>query len=250
MIVSMEEHLTKDEKKALRQEEWKEKIDKERKNNFYKTIAAWSFGGLLLVLAIWALVAFSKGSTTTSTTPDIKSPAVTSNDYQSNPSSARLTLIEYADFQCPACKAYYPIVKQLQADFGQNLNVVYRFFPLKTIHQNAINSAKAAYASGIQGKFWEMHDKLFETQDNWATVLDPESLFTQYAKSLGLNTSQFTKDYEASSTNDFVNSSYDSAVNLGLNSTPSFFLNGSLIQNPAGYQPFKILLGDSLSKKK
>lgn len=241
----MEEHLTKDEKKALRHQEWEEKAEKERKSQLMKTISYWAFGALIVALGIWALIVFSQGTTTS--TASIKIPALTSKDFQSNP-GAKVTLVEYADFECPACKAYYPVVKQVQAQYGSKLNLVYRMFPLKTIHPNAVNSGKAAYAANLQGKFWEMHDKLFDTQDSWAGLPDPESTFISYAKDLGLNTDQFKKDYEASNTDTLVNNSYDQATNIGLNATPTFFLNGTQIQ-PASLADFTKLIDNALKKE-
>ena len=241
----MDEKLTKDEKKALRQEEWKTKAQEEQKRKFWKAVALWSFGGILLVLAIWALVIFSSGTTTQSSTT-IAMPKVTAKDFQTHPTGAKATLTEYADFECPACKAYYPVVKQLQQDFGSKLNVVYRFFPLKTIHPNAVNSAKAGYAAALQGKFWEMHDKLFDTQDSWAPLSNPEPTFLGYAKALGLNVPLFQKDYEAATTESFVNDMYNGDVAMGLNATPTFFLNGKEITNPQSYQDFKTLIQNAL----
>lgn len=248
IIGDMDQKLTKDEKKALRQDEWREKLDKEKKDRFWKSVALWSLGGMLLVLALWALVIFSSTPASQSTS-SLTIPAPSASDYQSNPTGAKATLTEYADFQCPACKAYYPIVKQVQENYGNKLNVVYRFFPLKTIHQNAVNSAKAAYAAGKQGKFWDMHDKLFVTQDSWATVSDPESTFIVYAKSLNLNTDQFKKDYQSAAADAFVNTSYDNATAIGLNSTPTFFLNGKQIDNPQGYAAFKTVIDKALAGK-
>ena len=241
----MEEKLTKDEKKALRQEEWKTKAQEEQKRKLYKTIALWSFGGLLLVLALWALAAFSSG-TQQQSAATLTAPKVTAGDFQTNPLGAQVTLTEYADFECPACKAYYPLVKQLQQQFGSKLNVVYRFFPLKTIHPNAINSAKAAYAASKQGKFWQMHDKLFDTQDTWAPLTNPEPTFLAYAKDVGLNVSQFQKDYEAPTTDTFVNNAYNADVAMGLNATPTFFINNKEITNPQSYQDFVKLIQQAL----
>lgn len=239
----MDERLTKNEKKALRQEKWQEEIRKQETKNKIQTIGYWALGALLVGLGLWALIAFSSGTTTN--TAALKQPPITSSDFQINP-SGKVTLVEYADFQCPACKAYYPVVKQLQKDYGDKLRFVYRMFPLKTVHQNAMNSAKAAYASSKQGKFWEMHDKLFETQTSWATIPDPQATFIGYAKDLGLDTAQFSKDYNSSETIDFVNKSYDTAITIGLSSTPTFFVNGKQIDNPNGYSEFKKLIDAAL----
>ncbi|HSD98319.1 MAG TPA: thioredoxin domain-containing protein [Patescibacteria group bacterium] len=239
----MQQELTKDERKALRQETEREKMERERKYHFWKIVALWSLAGMLLVLALWALVAFSTGST--QQTQDFKLPAVTQKDFQTNP-NAKTVLVEYADFQCPACKAYHPVVAQLESVYGTKLNVVYRMFPLKTIHQNAINSARAAYAASRQNAFWPMHDKLFDQQDSWAALSDPESVFIKLAKDAGLNTDQFKKDYESSDSLVFVNTSYDNATAMGLNSTPTFFLNGQHIENPQSYDDFKKLIDSAM----
>lgn len=245
-LSTMEVTLTKDEKKAIRQQDWKDTMDKEKKQRFWKAVALWSLGGMLLVAALWALVVFSSGGNQPASS--IKLPAVSASDYQTTP-EAKVALVEYADFQCPACKAYYPLVKQLQTTYGDKLNVVYRFFPLKTIHQNAVNSAKAAYAAGKQNKFWEMHDKLFDTQDTWATLPDPEATFLGFAKDLGLNTDQFKKDYEDGNTLVFINNAYNADTAIGLNATPTFFLNGKQIENPQSFDAFKKLIDQALSGK-
>ena len=239
--------LTKDEKKALRQEDAREKFDRENKQRFWKMVGLWSLGGLLVVLALWALVAFSSGSTS-QTTSDLKIPAITKSDFQTHP-EAKVVLTEYADFECPACKAYHPLLVQLESTYGNKLNVVYRMFPLKTIHPNAVNSAKAAYAASKQNAFWPMHDKLFDNQDSWAPLPDPESVFVGYAKDLGLNTDEFKKDYESGEALTFVNAAYDSATTIGINSTPTFFLNGKHIENPQGLDPFKKLIDTALAGK-
>lgn len=238
------DHLTKDEKKAVRQEEWREKLEKERKSALIKTISYWLIGAVLVGLGIWALVVFSSGTSSSSTTT-ITPPKVTATDFQTHP-GVKVTLIEYADFQCPACKSYHPILQQLEKDFGDKLNFVYRIFPLKTIHPNAINSAKAAYSASKQGKFWEMHDMLFDLQEAWATSANPEPIFVSYAKKLGLAEEVFKKDYESQEATDFANTSYDTVTTVGINSTPTFFLNGQQIDNPQSLDEFKKLIENAL----
>lgn len=217
----------------------------EKKRAFWKAVALWSLGGMLLIVALWVLVTLSSG-TTSQPTATLTMPKVTKDDFQTGSASAKVTLTEYSDFQCPACKAYYPLVKQLQKDFGDKLHFVYRFFPLKSIHQNAVNSAKAGYAASLQGKFWEMHDVLFENQDEWATLADPEQTFVGYAKKLGLNADQFKTDYEAGTTLVFVNNAYDKDTAIGLNATPTFFLNGKQMANPQSYADFKKAIEDAM----
>ena len=92
---------------------------------------------------------------------------ITDKDHIQGPANAKVTLVEYADFQCPACAAYHPLLKKLEADFPRDLRVVYRYFPLKQIHFQALNSAQVAEAAGLQGKFFEMHNELFDNQQKW-----------------------------------------------------------------------------------
>ena len=244
----MEEKITKEQKKELRHNQWQANLEKERKKKLFTMLSLWGFGTLLVVLAVVGLVAFSNG-TNMPTSSSIVMPKLTSRDYTQGPIHAKVTLTEYADFECPACKAYYPVLKQLQKDYANKMLFAYRFFPLKSIHPNAINSARAGYAAGLQGKFWQMHDKLFDTQDAWAVLSDPELTFISYAKSMGLNTTIFQKDYEAASTESIVNNAYDADVTLGLNSTPTFFLNGKLINNPTSYDEFKKIISTALAEK-
>lgn len=248
----MEPKLTKEQKKEIRKQEkqdWEKQIDKERQVSLMKKIALWGGIALFLALGVWGIYAAST-QPVSNPQADIKMPPVTASDLQTgtpaSPGQKVVTLVEYADFECPACKAYYPLVKQLQKDYGDKLHFVYRFFPLETIHKNAETSSRAAYAASLQGKFWEMHDKLFDTQDAWGQLADPTDTFVGYAKALGLNTDQFVKDYNSDQARKFVETSYQSALNLGLQGTPSFFLNGKFIENPQGYQPFKDLIDKAL----
>jgi protein-disulfide isomerase len=246
----MEPKLTKEEKKQLRKQErqdWEKQLDSEKRSSLLKKIALWGGVALFLVLGVWGIYAAStQPSSTTSQQSNITLPKVTASDFQTGSPTAKVTLVEYSDFQCPACKAYYPVVKQLQKDYGDRLHFVYRFFPLENIHKNAAVSAEAGYAASKQGKFWEMHDKLFETQDSWAPLPDPTDTFVGYAKDLGLNVDQFKKDYSSDTAQKFVNDSYQTALNMGLQGTPSFFLNGKFIDNPQGYQPFKDVIDQAL----
>lgn len=244
----MEEHLTKDEKKKLRQEEWKKELDQEQKRKLRSRIITWGIGAVILAFAVWFVVALFNQPSTPSTA-NIKIPAVSSKDLMDGPKEAPLTLVEYADFQCPTCKAYYPIIKQLQQDFKGKLLFVYRFFPLSNIHHNALNSSEAAYAASKQGKFWEMHDKLFETQDTWAESTNARDTFVTYALQLGLNVDEFKKDFNDDSTAKVVADSEQNDIDLGLNGTPTFFLNGKQLGLPGDHDAFKKLLDEQLKSK-
>jgi len=243
----MEERLTKDEKKKLRQEEWKKELDQEHKKKIKGRILTWGIGALILVFAIWFLVAVVNQPAPTTTTTNTKMPAITSSDIQDGPTNAPLQLVEYADFQCPSCKLYYPVVKQLQQDFKGKLLFVYRYFPLSSIHTNAVNAADAADAANKQVKFWQMHDKLFDTQDSWAESQNARTTFVTYAQQLGLSVDQFKKDFDNPATEKAIKNSEQTALDLGLQGTPTFFLNGKELSLPNGYDAFKKLLQDQLA---
>ncbi|MDP3958054.1 MAG: thioredoxin domain-containing protein [bacterium] len=151
----------------------------------------------------------------------------------------KVELIEYSDFQCPACAAYEPLVAEIRGDFNDTLRFAYRHFPLTQIHQNAVLAAKAAEAAGKQGKFWEMHDLLFEKQEEWATSATMRTLATAYAKELGLDTARFEADLDSKETEDKIERDYAGGLRLKVNATPTFFVNGTKIKNPGNYDEFK-----------
>ena len=148
-------------------------------------------------------------------------PTVGSTDHIQGKNTARLELVEYGDYQCPHCGHAYPIIKRLQQSLGADLKFVFRNFPLSEIHPDAFNAALAAEAAGLQEKFWEMHDIIFEHQRR----LDVESLFA-YAKTIGLDLERFKNDIQKNTLSSKVDQDFESGVRSGVNGTPSFFVNG------------------------
>ncbi len=160
-------------------------------------------------------------------------PAETMSDPSSHTvgtGTTGVTLIEYGDFQCPACKAYYPAVKDVKAKYGDQITFQFRNFPLESIHINARAGSRAAEAASLQGKFWEMHDKLYEGQSDWEKVGDPLSIFTGYAQSLGLDVEKFKTDYKSQPVNAVINADIKEAQKLGATGTPTFVLNGTKLE--------------------
>lgn len=176
--------------------------------------------------------------------------AVVDSDWVKGNREAKVVITEYSDFQCPACAAYHPIVKQLSRDFGDNIAIVYRHFPLKQIHINAESSALAAEAAGRQGKFWEMHDMLFDGQKDWAENKKAKEIFTGYAKELGLDVLKFNEDANSKELKAKVESDYGSGVKARVDHTPTFFINGKEIQNPESYEEFKDVINEAQSQDK
>ena len=172
---------------------------------------------------------------------------IQADDHVRNKRDNKVTLIEYADFQCPACASYYPILKQVEAEYSDRVNFVFRHFPIISLHPNAFAAARASEAASSQGKFWQMHDRLFETQDAWGRVsTNQQSLFEGYAKELNLDINKFKQDYVTGATADRINRDVSSAKQFEITGTPTFVLNGQKIENPNGAADFKKVLDDAL----
>jgi protein-disulfide isomerase len=141
-----------------------------------------------------------------------------------------VTLVEYGDYQCPFCGQFYPVVKQVQTEFNNQIFVQFRNFPLVSLHPNAFAAARAAEAAGMQNKFWEMHDALYQTQQQWASASDATPIFSQYAKQLGLDVTKFKADSASSKVNDLINADTAAGNKLKVSGTPTFFLDGKQLQ--------------------
>lgn len=143
-----------------------------------------------------------------------------------------VTLVEYGDYQCPICGLYYQPVKDVVADMNEQIYFQFRNLPITQIHPNAFSAARSAEAADLQGKFWGMHDKLYENQTKWASSTKPLEFFKVYAKELGLNVTQFESDYSSSLVNDRINADLAEFNKTGQQmATPMFFLNGKYIDN-------------------
>lgn len=244
-----EDKLTKKEKKELRKLEWQEKAKTEERNAKIKKYSIWAGAALVIILVIAGLVWLVNSPSSSSSTDKVNIAPVSKKDITNGDSKAKVTLIEYSDFQCPACSAYYPLVKQLLADEKGKIYYVYRMFPLTNIHPNSHISAQAAYAAYKQGKFFEMMDLLFTKQNDWAPLQDPRSTFTDYAKILKLDVNKFTAEMNSDEAKNYVNDFENEATNEGINATPTFIINGVKITNPASYDDFKKLIETELNKK-
>ena len=166
---------------------------------------------------------------------------VSDDEWIKGSATARATLVEYSDFQCPACGAYYPVVKSLLEEYPDDLRVVYRHFPLTSIHPSALPAALATEAAGKQGGFWEMHDMLFEKQEEWSGGGAREK-FVEYAEEIGLDTAKFEEAMDLPETKEAVSKDMITGNSLKIRGTPTFFLNGQKLENPAGLEPFRALI--------
>lgn len=148
-------------------------------------------------------------------------PAVSNTDHAQGNLNADLVIVEYGDYQCPYCGAAYPVLKELMGKFGSQIKFVFRNFPLSEMHQYARMAALAAEAANLQGKFWEMHDAIYENQRNLG-----EKFLSMLAGKLNLDIPQFEKDLENSELAKRVDADFESGIVSGVNGTPSFYVNG------------------------
>lgn len=141
--------------------------------------------------------------------------------------SAPVTIEEFGDFQCPPCGALHPILKGLETEFGPSrLRVIFRQFPLVPAHAHALAAARASEAAGLQGKFWEMHDMLFENQKAWADAFDSKTIFEGYATKIGLDVEMFRRDISSEAVERRIFLDGKRAHALGVQGTPTVIMNG------------------------
>jgi protein-disulfide isomerase len=163
--------------------------------------------------------------------------------------NAKVTLIEYGDYQCPYCKQYYPVVKQVAKEYKDKVQFQFRNFPLAFAHPHAMGAAQTAEAAAGQGKFWEMHDLLYEKQDEWAKSDAAGNDFVRYAAKLNLNMKKFRQDYASKEVNNIIRADEAEARRLKLPQTPAFLLNGKEVSPDATIQSFRKLLDTALQQK-
>ena len=170
-------------------------------------------------------------------------PPVSARDHFQGPAKAPLTLVEYGDYQCPYCGAAYPVVKQLQVALGKKLRFVFRNFPLTQAHEYALIAAEAAEAAALQGKFWEMHDLLFERQ----RILQP-GILPAWAKEVGLDLEQFGAAIREEGIAKRIKEDRTSGIRSGVNGTPTFFINGRRHDDAPDYDSLAIALKQQLEE--
>jgi protein-disulfide isomerase len=200
---------------------------------------------LVCVLALVGVFWFTRDKANAPTSGD----AQPTNHLRSQGSSG-VVLLEYGDFQCPACGAYYPIIKQLEEKYSDKVTFQFRNFPLVQLHPNAYAAHRAAEAAAKQDRFFEMHDKLYENQQAWANASNPVVFFEDYATQLGLRLDQFRSDMASAEVNDIINADIKAAQAIGASATPTFVLDGKKIEeNPRDLEGFSKLLDEAIKQK-
>lgn len=207
---------------------------------------------ITVVLLVGGIFLFSNNSGPSSTnapvdTSRLVSPSsyrtsgVINGDYLPATSSATVTLVEFGDYECPACALYSPMIKQLLTDFVGKITFVFRNYPLPQ-HKNALIAAYAVEAAGLQGKYWPMHEKMYATQNDWAALGDPKSTFVTYAQGFGMDINKFTTDMSSTQVKNVVQSDTNDGNAIGLTATPTYYLNNLKINLTGSYDQLKNLI--------
>jgi protein-disulfide isomerase len=147
--------------------------------------------------------------------------------------SSPVVIEEYGDYQCPPCGLLYPDLKQIEHEYGNQVQIVFHHFPLTRMHKNALMAAHAAEAARNQNKFWEMHDRLYRNQKEWSELDDPKPVFLSYAKQLNLNLDQFTSDLGSNLIDQKISADIQRGTSLGVTGTPTVFLDSNLLRPEA-----------------
>jgi protein-disulfide isomerase len=171
--------------------------------------------------------------------------ALASSDPALGSASAPVTIVEFSDFQCPFCRSVSPTLKKVRETYGDKVRIVWKDYPLTQIHPEAFKAGEAAHCAGEQGKFWEYHDRLFANQQ----ALQPTDL-KKYAADLGLDSAKFNACVDASKYGDRVREGVAQGTSLGVNSTPTVYINGRLLSGAQPYETFALVIDEELSRGK
>ncbi len=221
----------------------------------------WFIVGFIVVVTAGVIIAgaYSSGTpsnTASSTFVSTTAPALTPADWTEGNPNAKVSLVEYGDFECPACGEYFPVVQQLVQNYSSTVLFVFRNFPLTTIHPFAQISAQAAEAAGLAGgvaKYWAMNNLLYTDQQQWSlnSALTPAQVVSQYfdgyAQSIGLDVNTFNTDLSATSVLDKIQTDVNGGNTAQIDHTPTFFVNLQQIPNPTSPQDFENTLNAALA---
>ncbi len=215
----------------------------------------WFIVGFVVLIIGGLVIAgiYSSGSSSTSSSGTFTAttvPAITGADWQEGNPKAKVSLVEYGDFECPACGAYFPIVQQIISNYSSTVLFVFRNYPLYQVHPDAGISAQAAEAAGLQGKYWQMNNLLYEKQNDWSSTSPDQvvsKFFDGYAQSLGLDVNKFNQDISSNAVLNKIQADVAGGNSAQIDHTPTYFVNLTQIQNPASYSDFATVLDQAVA---
>lgn len=162
-------------------------------------------------------------------------------------SNAAVALVEYGDFECPACAQFTPLLDQAYEEFGDQISITFNDFPLTTIHPNAFTASEAAQCAHVQNKFWEYHDLLYQEQTSWSVENNPRDKFVEYAQQIQLNVEQFTACVDNGDAKLSVREDMKEGDQAGVNSTPTLYINGERYANTGTYAGLSLAIRQALT---
>jgi protein-disulfide isomerase len=209
----------------------KEKVKMDRKDQIQmKRYLPFAIIAAVLVAAVGA--GFLMFRSSQPQPPAAPTPAGDSRATSDGPASKGVvTIDEYGDYQCPPCGGLHPILKTLKGEYGGRIQIAFHHFPLTQLHPHALEASYAAAAAGLQGKFWEMHNLLYENQPLWSQIGDFRPILLDFARQIGLDVPRFTRDMDGLQVVTIVSEDAQRGNAVGVNSTPTIFINGKLIPN-------------------
>lgn len=204
--------------------------------------------GILIVVVGGMIGLFALANKSAPAPTGDKTKIIRANSHKTG--SGPVQLVEFGDYQCPACGAAYPNLKQIMKDYDGKVTFYFRNFPLTQIHQNAMMGAEAAEAAGAQGKYWEMHDALYDNQKEWGELpaSDAETKILGYAKGLGLNTDKMKSDIDNEQYKQVIEQDMADGNALGINATPTLYINGTQVQGGYDYATIRDAINAALKK--
>jgi len=183
-----------------------------------------------IIIAVIVVVGIITGATLLGGKDDSSTTGTASNNWYGQESGV-ITVTEYADFQCPACAQFFPLVQQVKEQFKDKVRFEFKHFPLVQIHPNATSAHRAAQAASNQGKFWEMHDIIYQNQTTWSSSKNPTGIFEQFAQQVGLDMAKFKTDSASSDALAVINADIATGKDLKVSGTPTFFIDGKVIED-------------------
>lgn len=185
---------------------------------------------IIIVLGFIGVVVFTDNGNNKGDNPSSSNAKPTSH-IEGNKAS-KVALVEYGDFQCPVCATFFVVTNQVEQKYSDKISFQFRHLPLPSLHQNAFAASRAAEAAGLQGKFFEMHDLIYQNQTVWSSSSNALDYFTQYAQQLNLDIPKFQADFRSSKVNDAINADIAAFKKTGDDmATPTYYLNGKKIEN-------------------
>lgn len=206
----------------------------------------WAIIGVIVAVFVGILVFSGDDNKEADNTSNAKPSTHIKGDTKS-----KVKLVEYGDYQCPYCGAFYPVVSEIVDKYEDKISFQFRNYPLVEIHQNALAAARSAEAADKQDKFWEMYDLIFKNQTVWSESNKPSSYFESYAKQLNLDMDQFKKDVASRGVNGIINADKAEFAKTKLPaSTPTFLINGKQVKPDASVESFSKIIDEALKDNK